>query len=595
MARSTGAVLTGVARTGAPGVVLAATSSTVPVGVDVSSHQHPNGAGIDWSQVAASGQKFGLVKAIELYTDTTTGKPVLYTNPYLRQDVSGARSAGLMAGAYIYAHPENSPLVQADDLAAAVGTGSSSILPVGSLPLELDLETTGGLTVPQLVAWTHAFMDRLTFDTGTVPMIYAGPNFWSTNLGGSTAFAAYPLWEAHYTTNSAPYSMGGWPSYSLWQYTSTGSVPGIPTAVDQDRAGTAPLSSLAKSGAVPYVTGPVTLTAGQALVSSNGMYRLVMQADGNLAEYETSTAGAVPGASVLLWASGTGGHPGAQAMLGADGNLSITTAGQRLWSSGTTGAGSGGVLSVASNGDVTLSDAAGRVIWHGGGVGTALLSAGSTLRSDQSVVAGNGQYRLTMQSDGNLVEYGNGRALWASNTDGSPGATATVQSDGNFVVYSPAGAPLWSSGTWRAGAGVEVVLHASGDLTLAAPAGQVAWRTATPGTDSLVAGAVLAAGQFLHSADGIYTLTMAADGTLVQAKAGVTRWTSGTGGHPGARLTLQSDGNLVIYDSAGVPLWATGTNGVGSNPGRDLMIMQSDGNAVLYEPSGPLWATGTVG
>ena len=35
-------------------------------------------------------------------------------------------------------------------------------------------------------------------------------------------------------------------------------------------------------------------------------------------------------------------------------------------------------------------------------------------------------------------------------------------------------------------------------------------------------------------------------------------WSSGTGGHPGAKLVLQNDGNAVIYDGA-TPLWATHT------------------------------------
>jgi hypothetical protein len=37
-------------------------------------------------------------------------------------------------------------------------------------------------------------------------------------------------------------------------------------------------------------------------------------------------------------------------------------------------------------------------------------------------------------------------------------------------------------------------------------------------------------------------------------------WASGTDGHPGAVLVMQDDGNLVIYDMVGTPLWATGTN-----------------------------------
>jgi hypothetical protein len=57
-------------------------------------------------------------------------------------------------------------------------------------------------------------------------------------------------------------------------------------------------------------------------------------------------------------------------------------------------------------------------------------------------------------------------------------------------------------------------------------------------------------------------------------------------------LQFQPDGNLVIYDVAGSPLWATGTNGSGAA----YATMQSDGNLVLYRMDGhPVWATGTDG
>ena len=212
------------------GIAAAATTGSTPppVGPDVSRWQHPSGAAIDWTQVAASGQSFAIVKATELYTDS--GQAVLYTNPYLHGDLDGAHAAGLVVGAYAFAHPENSAIAQADDLAAAIGT-----LPPGSLPPVLDLEQAGGLSVSALISWTHAFLDRLQADTGTLPMIYTGPNFWKTYLGNTTEFAGYPLWEAHYTTAAAPMSIGGWSSYTLWQYTDAASIPGISGGVDQSR------------------------------------------------------------------------------------------------------------------------------------------------------------------------------------------------------------------------------------------------------------------------------------------------------------------------------------------------------------------------
>ena len=65
-------------------------------GIDVASHQHPDGAAIDWQAVAASGQSFAFIKASE-----GTG----YTNPYFSSDTAKAAAAGVTPGSYHYAKP----------------------------------------------------------------------------------------------------------------------------------------------------------------------------------------------------------------------------------------------------------------------------------------------------------------------------------------------------------------------------------------------------------------------------------------------------------------------------------------------------------
>jgi len=53
-----------------------------------------------------------------------------------------------------------------------------------------------------------------------------------------------------------------------------------------------------------------------------------------------------------------------------------------------------------------------------------------------------------MQGDGNFVVYdGDSQPLWASGTDGHPGAYLSVQNDGNMVIYDVNGSALWASGT----------------------------------------------------------------------------------------------------------------------------------------------------
>jgi len=58
-------------------------------------------------------------------------------------------------------------------------------------------------------------------------------------------------------------------------------------------------------------------------------------------------------------------------------------------------------------------------------------------------------------------------------------------------------------------------------------------------------------------------------------------------------LSMQGDGNLVVYDRDGAAHWADWTFGMGSN----LEVrMQPDGDAVVYKPGvGVVWHTGTAG
>lgn len=100
-------------------------------------------------------------------------------------------------------------------------------------------------------------------------------------------------------------------------------------------------------------------------------------------------------------------------------------------------------------------------------------------------------------------------------------------------------------------------------------------------------------GTTLESANA--KLTMQSDGNLVVSYkagtgSGVALWATGTYGNPDAYATVQADGNFVIYNKAGVGIWSSGTYG---NPGASLKL-QDDGNLVLYSSSGAgLWGSGT--
>ena len=106
---------------------------------------------------------------------------------------------------------------------------------------------------------------------------------------------------------------------------------------------------------------------------------------------------------------------------------------------------------------------------------------------------------------------------------------------------------------------------------------------------SLPSGATLFDGQSLVSPSGKFELNMQRDGNLVLYGAGLVLWDSGTLNDAPDYATMQGDGNFVIYKS-GRPIWSSGTDsGV---RGAYTLTVQNDGNVVVYSPANkPLWQT----
>ena len=102
-------------------------------------------------------------------------------------------------------------------------------------------------------------------------------------------------------------------------------------------------------------------------------------------------------------------------------------------------------------------------------------------------------------------------------------------------------------------------------------------------------------GSFLKSNDGgDYTLVFTWDCNLVVLNSDQERiWqTQIEDRFNNCHVTVQNDGNVVIYGDEGPALWATDTNQEGDVNADYRLIMQSDGNLVMYDPDqNPLWAS----
>ncbi|WP_233576136.1 lysozyme [Saccharopolyspora rhizosphaerae] len=205
-------------------------------GIDVSNH---NG-NVDWKKVAADGKKFTFVLA----SDGTNFKSPKYSEQY-----HGAKDAGLIAGAYHFARPDESDgATQANRFLDIIDykNDGKTLPPV----LDLEVDPSGGScygkSVNEMNQWTKSFNDTVKQRTGKDPIIYANPSFWKQCMGGTDAFKDHELWLAAYEVDS-PTVPKGFQDWDFWQYTDKGKVPGISgsTDINQFREGFERLKQLA--------------------------------------------------------------------------------------------------------------------------------------------------------------------------------------------------------------------------------------------------------------------------------------------------------------------------------------------------------------
>ena len=225
---------------------------------------------------------------------------------------------------------------------------------------------------------------------------------------------------------------------------------------------------------------------------------------------------------------------------------------------------------------------------------SSTLPAGSVLTTGASLLSGNGTYRFTMQTDGNLVLYGPKGAMWASKTFTSS-AKLTMQTDGNAVVRNAAGAAIWNTQTPGSGAN-KLVVQDNGDVVLLDSAGYTRWHTDT-GSDpdpvslgaSVPANTALTPFRYLTSANKAVSARFADDGSFVVRTQDRVLWTAVAGAQPGQRFIFQSDGNVVLYGSTQA-LWTSSTR----NATPATLTMQDDGNLVARSTTGAaVWSSQT--
>jgi peptidoglycan/xylan/chitin deacetylase (PgdA/CDA1 family) len=213
-----------------------------------------------------------------------------------------------------------------------------------------------------------------------------------------------------------------------------------------------------------------------------------------------------------------------------------------------------------------------------------MIASGTTLASGGTRTSPNGQFVLSMNTNGELTysEVG-GPTLWSTPTSGSPGAVATVD-NGALTVTGTDGQKLWSTTT--SGQIADLDLESNGSIALVSGA-NVLWSSDSTLT-AMRSGNHLSPGWYISSPNSRCQLTMTPTGALKLVAADhQTLWWNNTKALDG-RTVLQPSGSLVTVNAAGSVVWSSAT----PDRSNDFLSVTNAGAVTLAGSNGVVfWAT----
>jgi lysozyme len=192
----------------------------MPNGIDVSA----NNGGIDFVRAKASGQVD--------WVHAKASEGVTITDDHFALYHDACKNAGIPFGAYHFLHFNaiDDPKSQAGNFLAAIDGREGELLPM------VDVEVTDNQTIATITEILGGFLAEVEKTLGGKRMLlYTFYSFWKNTMVSTDAFSGHPLWIAEYNSDNAPTLPGGFPSWTVWQWSSSGSVNGVGTSVDLDR------------------------------------------------------------------------------------------------------------------------------------------------------------------------------------------------------------------------------------------------------------------------------------------------------------------------------------------------------------------------
>ena len=197
-------------------------------GIDISTWQ----SSINWTQVKNSGIHFAMIRAG--YRGYTKG--ALVEDDMFRYHAQGAQAAGVKVGLYYFSQAI-STYEAVQEASAAISIAQKYGISV-TYPIAIDIEYVDSSRIgrgdwisgAQRTANAKAFCDTIR-NAGYTPMVYSSKSwFENTNYLDINQLSQYRIWVAHWATTTS-YNRS---RLDIWQYTSSGSVPGINGRVDMN-------------------------------------------------------------------------------------------------------------------------------------------------------------------------------------------------------------------------------------------------------------------------------------------------------------------------------------------------------------------------
>lgn len=186
-------------------------------GIDVSHH---NGD-INWTKVKNSGIEFAIIRTgYGIKNDSQIDKK-------FKQNIEGAKKAGIDVGVYHYSYATNSRQA-VDEAKFCLQIVADYDL---DYPICYDIEDENIFKYNKQTKTDMciSFCDTIEM-SGHYAMLYANPNWLNNHLYSEQLLKRYDLWLAHYGVDNPSFACG------IWQKTDKGKVDGINGYVDLDIA-----------------------------------------------------------------------------------------------------------------------------------------------------------------------------------------------------------------------------------------------------------------------------------------------------------------------------------------------------------------------